>query len=506
MDLQAVSAMHLAFLNPQGNFDPTDRGWTEHPDFGGQLVYVKELALALGQLGHRVDVVTRRMDDAAWPEFAAAQDGYAGHPNVRILRFPCGPAGFLRKEDLWPHLHEWVEGILAFYNDEGARPDATTGHYADGGLAAAMIQERAGLPFTFTGHSLGAQKMDKFVHSRDDFAGAVAQFYFDKRIAAERVAMARAGRIVTSTRQERIEQYGHRLYHGAVDPAEAARFAVVPPGVNLAVFGAGTRNDIEDAVAEKVEAMLRRDLPESRRHLPLVISSSRLDRKKNHLALVKAWAASRALRVSANLAIVVRGSSDPLRERDRAFSGEAREILHEIARVLDAEDLWPYVTAFDLNSQAALAACYRHLARHRRGVFCLTASYEPFGLAPLEAMAAGLPAVVTRNGGPSESLQDEHGAYGILVDPHDPHAIAAGLTRLTSDETAWLSMQQAGMQRIADQYTWTRTAQGYLRAIREIVENEDAAQPPYPIPTYFQNPDHDDIDPLWLAERYFSET
>ena len=496
--------MHLAFLNPQGNFDPTDRGWTEHPDFGGQLVYVKELALALGQLGHRVDILTRQMTDAAWPEFAGAQDGYPGHPRVRILRIPCGSAGFLRKEDLWPHLHEWVEGVLAFYEREGALPDAATGHYADGGLTAAMIQERTGLPFTFTAHSLGAQKMEKLVPRPDDFDDAVAQFRFDKRLAAERVAMARAGRIVTSSRQERMEQYGHRLYHGAVDPAEEGAFAVVPPGVNLSVFGAEARNGKEEAVAARVEAMLRRDIPEHRRHLPLVISSSRLDRKKNHLATVRAWAVSEALRASANLAIIVRGSSDPLRQREQAFDGEALEILHEIVEVADDEALWPCLTAFDLNSQGELAACYRYLAQHRHGVFCLTASYEPFGLAPLEAMAAGLPVVVTRNGGPTESLRDEHGHYGILVDPHNPHAIAAGLCRLTGDAAAWTAMQQAGLQRIEDQYTWTRTAQGYLRALHAIVENNNAAA--FPIPAYFRTPTHQDIDPAWLAGMYFAET
>ena len=52
--------MHVAFINPQGNFDPEDSYWTAHPDFGGQLVYVKELALAMGNLGHSVDVVASR--------------------------------------------------------------------------------------------------------------------------------------------------------------------------------------------------------------------------------------------------------------------------------------------------------------------------------------------------------------------------------------------------------------------------------------------------------------
>ncbi|MEE8591192.1 MAG: glycosyltransferase family 1 protein, partial [Spirochaetia bacterium] len=86
-------------MNPQGNFDPGDYGWAQHPDFGGQLVYVKELSLALGQLGHRVDIVTRRIEDPAWPVFSSLRDAYPGHENVRILRFPCGPRKFLPKEE-----------------------------------------------------------------------------------------------------------------------------------------------------------------------------------------------------------------------------------------------------------------------------------------------------------------------------------------------------------------------------------------------------------------------
>ena len=45
--------MHIVFLNPQGNFDSADSYLTEHPDFGGQLVYVKELAQAMAQQGHK---------------------------------------------------------------------------------------------------------------------------------------------------------------------------------------------------------------------------------------------------------------------------------------------------------------------------------------------------------------------------------------------------------------------------------------------------------------------
>ncbi|MFN2167505.1 MAG: glycosyltransferase family 1 protein, partial [Anaerolineae bacterium] len=53
--------MKIAFLNPQGNFDPKDSYWTEHPDFGGQLVYVKEVAIAVAALGHQADILTRQI-------------------------------------------------------------------------------------------------------------------------------------------------------------------------------------------------------------------------------------------------------------------------------------------------------------------------------------------------------------------------------------------------------------------------------------------------------------
>ena len=106
--------MHIVFLNPQGNFDPKDSYLTEHPDFGGQLVYVKELAQALATNGHKVDIVTRKIIDSDWPEFSANQDIYPGtEQNLRILRFPCGGNKFLSKEELWPHLSEFADEILS---------------------------------------------------------------------------------------------------------------------------------------------------------------------------------------------------------------------------------------------------------------------------------------------------------------------------------------------------------------------------------------------------------
>jgi sucrose-phosphate synthase len=253
-----------------------------------------------------------------------------------------------------------------------------------------------------------------------------------------------------------------------VDPSVAGKFALIPPGVNLEIFGRDSTSPAEEKTAARVSRMLERDLPENRRELPVVICSSRLDRKKNHLGLVRAWAESETLRRAVNLTVVTRGVVDPLQSWERDFKGEEREVFGEIVRLIRQFGLQGCVSAFDLNSQEELAACYRYLARRRRGIFALSSTYEPFGLAPLEAMAAGLPAVVTRNGGPKESLRDEGGEYGVLIDPEDPSNIAEGILKLAGDESRRREMAVRGHRRVLDRYTWRRTAEGYLRELSVI--------------------------------------
>jgi sucrose-phosphate synthase len=497
--------MHIAFLNPQGNFDPQDSYWTEHPDFGGQLVYVKQVALAMAELGHTVDILTRQIIDPEWPEFAGPRDAYPESADVRIVRLPAGPTRFLRKELLWPHLvRDWIPGILAFYEDEGRTPDAFTAHYGDGGLSGVLLEEETGVPFTFTGHSLGAQKMDKLNVTPENLEEMDDHYHFARRIVAERLSMNRSAVNITSTEQERFEQYGHHAYRGAVDVEDDRRFEVIPPGVNLAIFDKNVRNPDERETQAHVRAMLGRDLNESRQTLPAIIASSRLDPKKNHIGLVQAFAGSPELQRLANLVMFTGALNDPLRDDSEASEAE-QEVLAEIREVVNDQTLWGKVSAFALRGQPALAAAYRYLAR-RGSIFALTALYEPFGLAPLEAAAAGLPLLVTENGGPSESLHDGEMEYGVLVNPADPDTIADGLLRLLTSPDTRDTFARRGRQRVLDRYTWDRTAEGYLRAITGIVEAPNARRPDdlLPIHPYFKDvdPTHD-VTLEELAELYF---
>ncbi|MDP6705052.1 MAG: glycosyltransferase [Alphaproteobacteria bacterium] len=447
--------MHVIFLNPQGNFDAADSHLAEHPDFGGQLVYVKEVAQAMAGLGHKVDIVTRRIEDPAWPEFAAEVDGYPGFEgNPRILRFSCGGPDFLNKERLWPHIAEFVANVLAFYGD--GLPDFATAHYADGGYCAVLAQHLAGIGFTFTGHSLGAQKLDKLGTSLENLDDMETRFRFSRRIAAERLSMARAARIVTSTGQERREQYAHPLYAGAIDADDAARFAVIPPGVNERVFTtqAGAR---DGAVHGALDAVMGGDAG------PAILVSGRLDEKKNIIGVVRAYAGSEKLRERAELVLCVRGIDDPFVEIGKLVAPEQAVLRPVLDAIADA-GIRDSVRFLNIPSQDDLAATYRYFAG-RGSLFALTSFYEPFGLAPIEAAACGLAPVVTRNGGPSEIFAD---GSGVLVDPFDPDDIARGLLHALDD---YSRLSAKAVRRVAEAYTWHGTAEAYLAVIEAEIKD-----------------------------------
>lgn len=63
-------------------------------------------------------------------------------------------------------------------------------------------------------------------------------------------------------------------------------------------------------------------------------------------------------------------------------------------------------------------------------IFLLSSSSEGFSISTIQAMACGLPVVVTRSGGPEEIVT--HGVNGWIIEANDSNAIADGLAILAS--------------------------------------------------------------------------
>lgn len=96
---------------------------------------------------------------------------------------------------------------------------------------------------------------------------------------------------------------------------------------------------------------------------------------------------------------------------------------------------------------------------HNSGAFVLPSSYEPWGLVLNEAMAAGLPLIVSRNCGAYPELCRD-GSNGLGINPMDPIDMAQALKRMTMLST----LQRLGMAKVGQQiissFTWSQWTTG----------------------------------------------
>ena len=97
--------------------------------------------------------------------------------------------------------------------------------------------------------------------------------------------------------------------------------------------------------------------------------------------------------------------------------------------------------------------------------FVLPTLYDTFSMATLEAMASGLPVIVSRRAGVTELVTHE-GDCLVLEDPQDVVAIANGLRRLLKDE-ALRTRLGTEARNTAEQYSWDRIAERTFQVYRE---------------------------------------
>ncbi|MFP4501736.1 MAG: glycosyltransferase family 4 protein [Candidatus Hydrogenedentota bacterium] len=135
---------------------------------------------------------------------------------------------------------------------------------------------------------------------------------------------------------------------------------------------------------------------------------------------------------------------------------------------------WLYDAVFDAIARLGLGGAVIHMGHVTReeAVALLRGAeglaypslYEGFGLPVLEAMAARTP-VLTSN---TSSLPEVVGGCGLLVDPEDVDAIAAGLERLVTDRAHMEVLAARGRERAA-QFTWDASARALDQVYRTLL-------------------------------------
>lgn len=98
-------------------------------------------------------------------------------------------------------------------------------------------------------------------------------------------------------------------------------------------------------------------------------------------------------------------------------------------------------------------------------IFCLPTKLEPFGLAFLEALSAGLPVIALRLGAAPDFVID--GDTGVLAEPGDVDGLTEGLVHLLDRPDECMRLGSNGRRLVAKRYTWANTCAAIAATIRE---------------------------------------
>lgn len=386
-------------------------------DTGGQVVYVLELSKKLAQLGYEVDIWTRQFADQ--PELEAVAD------QVRIIRMPCGGEQFIPKEYLYQKLPQWGENALRFIQQHGLRYEFINSHYWDAGVAGQHLSEALDVPHIHTPHSLGLWKKRQM---ENDFPGDTAkfekQYNFTERIRQERMLYAEANLVVATTPL----QLDLLLKEYEV-PADNCR--MIPPGYDDTRFY---------PVGDASRASIRQRLGFTGK---VVMAIGRLARNKGYDLLINAFQVVVTRVPDAILHLAVGGQN---------LNRSEETILAELKAQVEQLGLTSNVHFANFIPDEQLPDHYR-----AADLFVLSSRYEPFGMTAVEAMASGVPTVVTVHGGLYRALT--FGRHALYADPFDREDLGITMWKVFRHPRVMQRLARMGAHKARSLFTWSGIAQ-----------------------------------------------
>jgi|SRR3989344_4262046 len=94
-------------------------------------------------------------------------------------------------------------------------------------------------------------------------------------------------------------------------------------------------------------------------------------------------------------------------------------------------------------------------------IFLFPNHMQSWGLAVFEAMASGMPVIVSKTAGASEVLTD--GKNALIVSPHRPHEITDAVRRLLDNKELYFKISREGRLFVERNMSWRRLAISYLK-------------------------------------------
>lgn len=420
-------------------------------DTGGQITYVLELARALSAHA-QVDLFTRLIDDpSVSKEYAQAEEELTENKRAKIIRIPCGPKKYIRKELLWPFLPEFIDNSMEFILNNRKKPHVIHGHYADGSLVAAHLSDILGVPMAITGHSMGVTKLNNLLN--DMSYNKIQDTYFiDKRIEAEERSLLSTNLVIANSDEE-IKTQWRTLYNSfSLEKKKMWESVTLKPGVGMKSFR-WNKNDPVPKIWKVIDKFF--DNPNK----PVILILARPAPEKNLTTMVEAYGESNELQEKANL-VVIAGK----RDKKTKLEPSQQETIQKISDLIEKYNISRKVAFPETHERDDVPALFA-LPAYRGGVFANIALREPFGLTLIEAAVNGSPLIATRNGAGPEIVQQLQN--GVDVNPTNKKELCQAILKILDNKELWEQYHKNSLEK-SQVYSWDGHVKHYLKYLNKI--------------------------------------
>lgn len=411
---------------------------------GGLARHVRYLSREVARRGHLVEVVTQGQGVAAGRAGAGAEAARPAAPEVEetpvgegLLRvWRCNPYP-LRAPDFlhWVHLlnYGFLEAVLA----GGRSFDIIHAHDWLVAFSARAVKHACRVPLVATIHATEAGRHNG-IH--DPWQRYISEVEWWLTYEAWRVICCSDYMEAELAGQFQLPPDKIRVIPNGIDPRDVA--AAAGPAAGLGVETAVPVGLARDRFAQPGE--------------DVILFVGRLVREKGVDTLLDAFPAILDRRPATALVIAGTGpNEDSLRRRAGEMGLGGR--VHFTGYLDDRS---------------------RNLLLHWASAAVVPSYYEPFGLTALEAMAAGVPVVVSDTGGLGETVV--HGETGLKVPPANPGALASAVLALLDDPVLARRLAGAARAEALDRYSWSdvaaRTEAVYDEVVRAARESGWSAE------------------------------
>ena len=373
------------------------------PESAAQADRMCAVAKAMARQGHRVTIYARKDSPAL-----AARGILA--PGVTVEHLTAGPPGVLPAEKAASYIPQFAQQLAGRWR-RGA-PDVAYPYYWTSGLAALAAARDFGVPVVQTFHSLGSAELRHHLPA----AGPAGRIRLETTIARHVPAV---------------------LASSSDEIAELARLGVPRTAVRLVPVGVDTTLFTDQGRAAR------------RGRRPRVLALGAFDQCDGLDLVIRAMTGV----PEAELVIAGGPASDQLDDDPRY------QTLAKLAAEVGIYDRIRFIGD----------VTYKQLPVWLRSanLAVTAASYEPFGLAAIQAMACGVPVIASAVGGNADAVVD--GTTGALVRPGQPEVLGRRIRELLASPARLEAFGMAAADRARVRYSWDRIAKETLAASEHVM-------------------------------------